>query len=57
MSQAIYHSQAVLNSLKDTREPGATAASGDMHVRFGGGNRGIQVAAYHGSMEHLAFPL
>ncbi|KAJ6175200.1 hypothetical protein N7485_005005 [Penicillium canescens] len=35
MSPAIYHSQAVLNLLKDTREPGAAAASGDMHVRFG----------------------
>jgi hypothetical protein len=39
----------------DTQRLGATAASGDVHVRFGGGNRGIQVAAYHGSMEHLAF--
>ncbi|KAJ6038914.1 hypothetical protein N7499_003199 [Penicillium canescens] len=56
MSPAIYHSQAVLNLL-DTREPGAAAASGDMHVRFGGGNRGIQVAEYHGNMGHLIFPL
>ncbi|OGE47135.1 hypothetical protein PENARI_c060G10339 [Penicillium arizonense] len=31
MSPAIHHSQAVLNLLKDTREPGAAAASGDMH--------------------------
>ncbi|OGE46958.1 hypothetical protein PENARI_c083G11636 [Penicillium arizonense] len=49
--------EAVINLLKDTREPGAAAASGHMHVRFGGGNRGIQVAEYHGNMGHLIFPL
>jgi hypothetical protein len=56
MSQAIYYSQAVLNLFKDTCEPAAAAGFGDMHVSFGGGNRGIQAAEYRGSM-HLTFPL
>ncbi|OQD72701.1 hypothetical protein PENANT_c224G01029 [Penicillium antarcticum] len=48
--------EAILNSMKDTREPDCATAFGDMHVSFGGGNRGIRAAEYRGSM-HLTFPL
>jgi hypothetical protein len=54
---AIYHSRALLNLLKENRVPDRAARFGGMHVSFGGGNRGIQAAEYHGSMGRFTFPL
>ncbi|CAG8132514.1 unnamed protein product [Penicillium nalgiovense] len=54
---AIYHSQAVLDILKGNRVPDRALRFGGMHVSFGGENRGIQAAEYHGSMGRFTFPL
>ena len=53
----IYHSQAILDLLKKNREQDHASRFGGMHVRFGGENRGIQAAEYHGNMGRFTFPL
>ena len=57
MGPAIYNYQAILNLLKDICEPGRAVEFCDMHVEFGGANRGIQAVVNHGKMGPLAFPL
>jgi hypothetical protein len=52
---AIYHSRALLDLLKENRVSDRAARFGGMRVSFGGENRGIQAAEYHGSMEGLPF--
>ncbi|CAG8078713.1 unnamed protein product [Penicillium salamii] len=53
----IYHSQAILELLKEKREPNRAARFEGMRVSFSGENRGIQAAEYHGSMGRFTFPL
>jgi hypothetical protein len=54
-SPAIYHSQAVLDLLKENREPDRAARFEGMRVSFRGENRGIQAAQYNGSIR-FSFP-
>lgn len=54
---AIYHSQAILDLLKKNREQDRAPRFGGMHVRFGGENRGIQAAEYHGNMGSFTFSI
>ncbi|KAJ5033162.1 hypothetical protein NUH16_003078 [Penicillium rubens] len=54
---AIYHSRVILELLKEKREPNRAARFEGMRVSFGGENRGIQAAEYHGSMGRFTFPL
>lgn len=54
---AIYHLKAFLDKLKGDRETDHASRFGGMHVRFGGENRGIQAAEYHGSIGRFIFSL
>ena len=53
---AMYHSQAALSLLKRRYEPGCKARSGDMHVRFGNGNRGVQALNIMGAWDIQVYP-
>jgi hypothetical protein len=54
---AIYHSQVVLDLLKRNHGPDRAAKFRDIHVSFGGENRGIQAVEYNGRTERFTFPL